>query len=276
MKEKVVGERETFVAVDVETTGLVPGVDRIVELAAVAFQGDAVLGTFSQLVDPGMPMPSAAGCVNGITDEMLRGMPNAAEALPAFLSFVSCGGIAVAHNAVFDVGFICTELQVAGLTPPDGPVLDTRGLARHALPRRQSYSLRNLIRDLDLSTECAHRALADAEACRQLFLRCVELLCREEPLSVADLVRLSGAPLDFCCHAPRGARTAAALNTALRSGGSLQIVYKSARGELSERRIQPLSFCTPGGSVAVEAFCALRNEKRTFRLDSIIEVHPDA
>jgi DNA polymerase III subunit epsilon len=264
-------ERETFVAIDVETTGLVPGVDRIVELAGVAFRGDRTLGTFSQLVDPGIPMPSAAGCVNGITDDMLRGMPCAAVALPRFLSFLA-GGIPVAHNAVFDVGFICAETGAARLAPPQGPVLDTRGLARRALPGRRSYSLGNLVRDLGFSVDCAHRALADAEACRLLFVRCIDLLYAEGPVSVQELACTSGAPLDFCQHAPRGARTAAALNAALRSGGSIEIVYRSARGELSERRIQPLSFCTPGGSVAVEAFCALRNEKRTFRLDSIVEV----
>lgn len=67
--------KPVIVAFDVETTGLVAGVDRVVELGAVAFQGDEVLDTFSRLVNPGVPMPPAAGRVNGITDEMLAEAP---------------------------------------------------------------------------------------------------------------------------------------------------------------------------------------------------------
>ena len=159
-----------YVAFDVETTGLIPGVDRILELAAVMFEGGRVLDCFQLLVDPRVCIPQAASRVNGITDQMVNGAPPIEEALPGFLGFLG-KGTPVAHNATFDVGFITADARRTGQVPPAGPVLDTRGLARRAFPARASYSLQNLSRDLRLE-QGTHRALADAHACRQLFLRC--------------------------------------------------------------------------------------------------------
>jgi DNA polymerase III epsilon subunit family exonuclease len=269
-----VSSNDTFVAFDVETTGLFPGVDRIVELGAVQFRGDFVIDTWTCLVDPGMPIPTDASRVHGITDQQVKGKALLSEALPGFLSFLS-RGTPIAHNAEFDVGFIYTDLVAARLPAPDAPVLDTRGLARHAFPGRTSYSLANLLKDYGLEAECAHRALADAYSCRRLFLLCAGALGKEKPLDVQELACLSGAPLDFREKAPRCARTAAFLNRALKEGAPVRIAYRSSDGEITHRTIRPLSFSIVGGTVAVNAFCLLRNQKRTFRLHAISDVRAD-
>ena len=254
-------------AFDVETTGLIPGVDRIVELGAVLFRGEDVLEVFDQLVDPGIPMPPEAQGVNRISDSMLQGMPDIAAALPRFLSLLS-RGTPVAHNAVFDVGFLSCEISAAGLEAPEGPVRDTRTLARRAFPGRFSYSLANLVRDLRLEVNGAHRALADAHACRLLYLRCVRAA------GIERLTRSCGEPLDFTTHAPRLARTAAALQRAIASGEEVRISYRSAQGERTVRTIRPRAFSCMGGNVGVVAFCSLRNERRTFLLDSLTILQP--
>ncbi len=249
-------------AFDVETTGLIPGVDRIVELGAVLFQGENVLGTFDQLVNPGIPMPPEAQAINGISDSMLQGMPDIAAALPPFLALLS-RGTPVAHNAVFDVGFLSTDILAVGIEAPEGPVLDTRSLARRAFPGRFSFSLANLVRDLGLDVKGAHRALSDAHACRLLYLECVKAG------NIETLTHSCAEPLNFTTHAPRVARTAAALKQAIVAGEEVEIAYRSARGEQTVRTIRPRAFSCMGGSVGVVAFCSLRNEKRTFLLDSI-------
>jgi DNA polymerase III subunit epsilon len=258
------------VAFDVETTGLVAGVDRIIELAAVSFQGERTIDVFSTLVDPGIPVPASATAINGISDDMIRGRPPVAEALTGFLALLATG-TPVAHNAVFDVSFVSVDLTARGLPAPAGPVLDTRSLARRAFPRRTSYSLGNLARDLALPTDGAHRALADALACRRLFQRCVEVIFPDRAPSTAELVAASGERLDFAENAPRAPRIAATLRELMPAGGEAQISYRSARGELTERRIRPLSFSAKGGRICVVAFCLLRGGERTFFLDSIIE-----
>jgi DNA polymerase-3 subunit epsilon len=257
-----------YVAFDVETTGLIPGVDQILELAAVIFEGGRVLDCFQRLVDPGIPIPRAASRVNGITDSMVSGAPPVEEALPGFLGFLG-KGTPVAHNATFDVEFITADTRRIGEVPPAGPVLDTRGLARRAFPARSSYSLQNLARDLHFE-KGTHRALTDAHACRELFLRCRQTI--GEDASPSALASASGAPLDFICHAPRHAELAFRLAEAMRSRVDVRIVYRSAAGETTERDVRPLAFVIVGGSICLRAFCRLRREERTFRLDAVLRL----
>ena len=64
-----------FIAFDLETTGTVPGVDRIVEIGAVKFSNGQPVETFSTLINPGIPIPEGASRVNGIFDDMVQGQP---------------------------------------------------------------------------------------------------------------------------------------------------------------------------------------------------------
>ena len=253
-----------------ETTGLIAGVDRVVELAAVVFSGDEVREAFSSLVNPGVAMPAVVTRVTGITNEMLAGAPSPAGPLADFVDLLR-RGVPVAHNASFDVAFVAEEAVEAGLSLPPGPVLDTRGLARQAFPGRYSYGLGNLARDLELETAGAHRALADAHACRSLFRACWQRLAREAPPTAGELAQWSGAPLDFQDHAPRLPGIARLMKKAIGAGSGVHILYRSQDGETTERLVMPLSFTCVGGAPAVTAFCTLRNENRTFLLNSIRE-----
>jgi DNA polymerase-3 subunit epsilon len=257
-----------FTAFDVETTGLFPGVDRIAEIAAVRFDTDRVLGTFQSLVNPGIPMSAEAMAVNGISDGMLVGQPDIGEVLPGFFEFLG-SSYPVAHNAMFDVGFISVESARVGLGAPDSPVLDTRGLAAAAFPGRGSYSLDTLRRVHGFSSEGAHRALADAHACRELFLLCAGSIPISRAPDIGAFLRLSGRPLSFSGHKPPEVERIIVLEAAMRRGSALEISYTSAGGETTRRRITPRRFRTVGGSPAVDAFCHLRGEDRAFLVSSI-------
>jgi DNA polymerase III epsilon subunit family exonuclease len=260
-----------FVAFDTETTGLFAGVDKIVEVAAVVFRGADILSEHEQLIDPGISIPAPVQAINNISDQMVRGMPSIQEALPDFLTVLG-QGIPAAHNAPFDVGFLCPDIERLGLAAPDTPVLDTRLLAKRAFPGRQSYSLDNLARELcrdQRGGARAHRALADAHTCAALLRACVAKLSAHGPLTVQDLVRLSGPRLGFQADAPRVPRLAAALDLALRAGSFVEIQYLSSQGERTVREIRPVSFAMLGSAPAISAFCRLRGETRTFRLDAI-------
>jgi DNA polymerase III subunit epsilon len=164
---------KVFVAFDTETTGLDAEAGRIVEIGAVKFTKECVLGTFEEMIDPGMPMPSEASNINGITDAMLSGKPRAADVIPRFLEFAN-GSVLVAHNAPFDVGFVDAELRRLGLSHLANPTADTRLLAKAAFPDRAAYHLQVLAKDFGLPVESAHRALDDARLCMRLFFLCVQ------------------------------------------------------------------------------------------------------
>lgn len=265
--------RQRCVAFDLETTGLIPGLDRVVEIGAVAFSRAGRVETeYGALVDPGIPIPAAAARVSGITDEMVRGRPTVAEELPRFLAFLD-DGVPVAHNASFDGGFLAADIARLGLAAPPTPVVDTRALARAVLPGRASYALDALCRDLGITGWSAHRALPDAHRCRMLFLACLERLEADgRSTEPGALAAVGGPVMDLGPRAPVVASRVMALSRVIERGGDVEIEYEDARHEHTARRIRPLSFAIKGGSPALIAFCRLRGAERTFLVESIREI----
>ncbi len=159
-----------FVAFDLETTGLFPVVNRIVEFGAVRFRLDGrELGTWEQLGDPECPIPPEVTDIHGITDAMVRGQPTLAQALPAFLDFLGgTDAILLAHNAMFDLGFLNFAAAKTGLTRPANPVIDTLDLARTCVRGAPSCRLADLVVHLGLAESEDHRALSDSRLVREL------------------------------------------------------------------------------------------------------------
>lgn len=181
--------RGEWVSFDLETTGLDPRRDAIIEIGAVKYRGGEVIGRFQQLINPQRAVPDQVTVITSITNEMVAGQPPLSEVLPAFLAFV--GGLpVVAHNAWFDVNFI---RQSGGLN--HNSVVDTLDLAAVLLPRAARYSLTNLVIEQGLEPEDAndrqsHRAQYDAEQTARLYLTLWErILALPRPL-LAEIVQL--------------------------------------------------------------------------------------
>lgn len=181
-----------FVAFDLETTGIKPQEDMIVEVGAVLFDGAQAVKTFGSLVDPGIPIPLEASAVNGITDDMVKGKPGIAEVIAQFAGF--CGDLPlVAHNAPFDYKFLLEDVKTHRASAPSGVVLDTLPLARRVFPGLPNYKLWTLVRFFNFPSGTFHRAEEDSAYCGLLFAKIVETLeMRNEPATVSDLVRMTG------------------------------------------------------------------------------------
>ncbi|WP_299576866.1 DEDD exonuclease domain-containing protein [uncultured Williamsia sp.] len=156
---------ETFVIVDLETTGGSPGRDRITEIGAVKVRGGEVLGEFATLVDPGCAIPPHIVRLTGITEAMAYAAPPIEEVLPAFLEFAR-DAVIVAHNARFDTGFLRAAAVATGHTFAARRVLCTVKLARRVLTKDEAptVKLSALARLFAVSTTPTHRALDDARA----------------------------------------------------------------------------------------------------------------
>ena len=179
-----------FIAFDLETTGLFPVVNRIVEFGAVRFALDGrELGTWEQLVDPECPIPPEVTGIHGITDAMVRGQPTLSQAQPGFLDFLGVPDmILLAHNATFDLGFLNFAAAKTGLTLPANYVIGTLDLARTRVRVAPSCRLEGLVVHLGLAESEDHRALSDSRLVMQLF---AHLAGRMESLrTVEDLFRL--------------------------------------------------------------------------------------
>jgi len=181
--------RTTFVALDFETTGLSPVLDRVVEIGAVRFRmiegpggwACAPEAELSTLVNPGRPIPPAASAVNGITDLDVSGAPAYDLAGLELLAFLG-DAVIVAHNAPFDLGFLFEESLRAGFPPPPNAAYDTIVVARTAVPHLPSYSLKALATSFGIVQRDAHRGADDARVCMELFARCTALLARGQDI----------------------------------------------------------------------------------------------
>lgn len=150
-----------YVVFDLETTGVRPGVDRIIEISAVKVRGHKVADQYATLVDPQMHIPGAATAVNGITDEMVKGAPGIAESVQGFLDFIG-DDILVGHNIhTFDMNFICDAAMEALGAEIKNDYIDTLYMARKCLPQLAHYKLSDVSEYFHISTAGAHRALND-------------------------------------------------------------------------------------------------------------------
>lgn len=262
---------ETFVALDLETTGLTPVMNRIIEIGAVRFRAGEVLDRFETLVDPGMPISPGATATNGITDDMVAGQPVIEVVLPDFIDFME-EDIPVAHHAPFDVGFLSYDISRLKLTPSAKPVLDTCVIPKSIFPHAGGYSLGYLMEFLDIPAAELHRALADAEACMAIFNRCVEELGGWSKASIRNLMNLNGPALSFHAREIDLDEPFLPLKISLENGKALEIQYQSAGGTVSVRRITPVSIARFRNTAMIEAYCHLRKDKRNFRLDRILAV----
>jgi predicted DnaQ family exonuclease/DinG family helicase len=155
-----------YAALDLETTGLDPARDRVIEIGAVAFTPGHVTSTLEQLVDPGRAVPDTVLRLTGIKQEELRGAASPDVALRQLADFLQ-GRQPVGHGARLDVEF----LEAAGLWDTAHEILDTLDIARILLPGAGSHSLPLLSTEMGFTQPRPHRALDDADATRQLLLR---------------------------------------------------------------------------------------------------------
>ena len=165
---------DTFVVFDIETTGFSAAEDRIIEIGAVKITDGAIVDRFSTFVNPEVPIPFEIQQLTHITDDMVLEAPKIEEALPAFLDFVGESAL-VAHNAGFDVGFIEQNCVRFGRSRTFTSV-DTVGLARVLLPTLSKYKLNIVAKALNISLENHHRAVDDAAATAEIYVKFIEML----------------------------------------------------------------------------------------------------
>ncbi len=166
----------TFVGLDLETTGVDAGSDRIIEIGAVRVVDGEVDDTFETFVNPGLPIPTDIVHLTGISDDDVAGAPSIDELLPRIIEFIG-GSPIVAHHAPFDVGFLSKPAAGrAELLVGRGGVFDTLPLTRALLPRLPNHRLVTAARFFDIPTGRSHRAADDARAVSGLFLSLLGVL----------------------------------------------------------------------------------------------------
>ncbi len=168
-------KEDSYIVLDVETTGLSCAVHEIIEIAALSIVHDAVEAELSMLVQCQTSLPENISKLTGITDKMLQqqGIP-LYQALLQFIAFVGNRSI-VCHNAAFDFGFLHAACQRVGLSMFHNPCIDTLTLARRKVFDVVDYKLNTVADHFSMDTSNHHRALADCYLTYGIYKKLNEL-----------------------------------------------------------------------------------------------------
>ena len=184
----------TFVVFDIETTGFSAVNDRIIEIGAVKVENGMITEKFSEFVNPERPIPFEIEKLTSINDRMVEDAPNISVILPKFMDF--CGGsVLVAHNADFDTGFIRHNCEVLGL-PYDYTYVDTLGIARSFLEGLKNYKLDTVVEAMGCTLANHHRAVDDAGATADVFVRFLERFKKKNIRDLDELNTYSAMSVD--------------------------------------------------------------------------------
>ena len=179
-----------IIAVDIETTGLNPDEDSIIEIGAVKFNGRRVEEEWSTLINPRRPSPAFITQLTGITNPMVRHAPFLVDVMAGLIKFIGDAPI-VGHNIGFDLSF----LQQTGALRHNMNI-DTYELAAVLMPTASRYNLSSLAHQLNILLPVTHRALDDARVTHAVFNALMQK-AQELPLPLlAEIVRM-GEPLDW-------------------------------------------------------------------------------
>ncbi|MBR4719417.1 MAG: PolC-type DNA polymerase III [Lachnospiraceae bacterium] len=165
---------DKYVVFDIETTGLNPEKNSIIEIGAVKVKGTEIIDRFSTFINPREPIPFRITQLTSITDAMVEDAPYITEVLPRFLDF--CDGCClVAHNSRFDTGFIKQKAKDLAIET-DFTCIDTVAMARAMLPELGKFKLDNVAKALKVTLGHHHRAVDDAECTAGIFIKFVNRL----------------------------------------------------------------------------------------------------
>ena len=174
-----------YVVFDIETTGLSKKHNKIIEIGAVKVKDGEVIDTFSEFINPGVPIPYQIEQLTSINDDMVKDAPMYDVIVPRFVEF--CGDdIVVAHNASFDTGFVRKNAEELGLKF-DNTVLDTMTLSHILLPELGKFTLDRVCKELKVVNAHHHRAIDDAEATAKVFFKLLDMLKERDVKTMDDL-----------------------------------------------------------------------------------------
>jgi DNA polymerase-3 subunit epsilon/ATP-dependent DNA helicase DinG len=180
----------SIVSIDIETTGLDPQKDAVIEIGAIKFNGHRIEAEWSTFVNPNRHIPENITTLTGIDDSMVRGAPRLQEVIAELEAFVGECPV-LGQNVRFDLGFLQRQ-RILLLNQ----VVDTYEMASVLMPTASRYNLGALGQQLKIPLPATHRALDDARVTHAVYIRLMELAA-ELPLELlAEIVRL-GEPLDW-------------------------------------------------------------------------------
>lgn len=166
---------ESYVVIDIETTGLSPEYDSIIEVGAIRYSAGEIVEQFSSLVKPdcvysdGKYINSYIEELTGITNEMLKSAPSAEVILPKYYEFIG-DSLIVGHNVNFDINFLYDNFDHYINKTFSNNFIDTMRISKNLHPEASHHRLCDLLLNYSISQSDAHRVLADCQSAHSVLL----------------------------------------------------------------------------------------------------------
>ena len=165
---------DNYVLVDIETTGLSPRTDEIIEIGAIKVRENKIVDTFDTLLKIDDYLSPFITNLTGITNKMLEEGARQEEALEEFIEFAG-KEIIMGHNVNFDINFIYDKCESYLDYYLSNDFVDTMRIAKHVLPNVRNYKLATLADYFDVDYRNAHRGLKDVEITYEVYNKMKEL-----------------------------------------------------------------------------------------------------
>lgn len=180
----------SFIVFDFETTGLSNINDEIIEIGAVKVKNGEIIDTFGTFLSPEKSIPAKITDLTGITNDMVKGAPQLNEVIDDFIDFIA-DSVLVAHNAIFDYGFLKGALKRAGKPYINNAVLDTLGLSRAIYTDLKNHKLNTICKHLNVELENHHRAVDDARATAGILLNMLDEIGKQDINNLTEINKLT-------------------------------------------------------------------------------------
>lgn len=258
-----------IVALDLETTGLSPLVDKIIEISAIKIT-PYEFAVFDELIDPEIEIPPHTTEIHHITDAMVRGKRTIEKVLPDFKHFIEDVPL-IAHNSKFDLGFIMFDWKRLTLDGTDNDVYCSCKLAR-SLIDAPNFKLSTLVSVLEIPLENHHRGIDDAYAALKLTIKCLEEY-ENQATSAPDLkeqgLLFNLKSFDHFDELPEHLSELARI---VKFQQVVEIRYKGGQLKNQFRPVKALSLLnTPEGNI-LYGLCLISDMHKSFHLRKITEI----
>jgi DNA polymerase III epsilon subunit family exonuclease len=259
-----------IISIDLETTGLSPLVDQIIEVGAIKItpHGSVI---FQTLVNPLIPIPPHTTAIHNITDDMVKDSPTLKSVLEDLKQFVGDLPI-IAHNAKFDLGFIVLGMQRLKIALVGNEIYCSCKLARHTHVEIINHKLSTLVKELNIPLENHHRATDDAFAAIKIFMNSLERI--KTPLSpILNRYRYIFSLLEFeKYNSEELPENLASLEKLVKEAAVIEILYNGGNYKNQWRPLKLTSLLnTPEGNI-LYARCLWSNIQKSFKLKKITDL----
>jgi len=249
--------KERYIAFDVETSGLNPVYDRIIEVGAILFEKGEVIKRYSTLINSETIIPPNVTAINHITNEMVNDAPKEFEVYAELVDFLgdalSRKTTICAHNATFDMNFLSETLMRLGY---DGEIcyVDTLPLSRNLIKGLYNYKQDTVAKHFDILNNQSHRAITDAETCGKILWNLLKIKEKEEKkrLDVLEKSKLCDEEREVCAYIQ---------NCIIKNGGDSEWLgfYKNSSGYVDVSYLYSIlkfKFAKKGKYIIVEKLSA--------------------